>query len=154
MHSTHTAHRHSQAAHICAVHLHHAHKQHTSANRHTHMHSTHTRNKMITLKCSFLNTSEAHVHSSLLLSFYGFQNKKVYTVVNGEWLLDHGTFWSFSTNTTRGERWMKIFHLSLNRRMDKQNVVPQHNECCPDWKEGSSDRLQSGWTLKTSCSVT
>ena len=95
-----------------------------------HTHSTHMGNKMNTLKCSFLNTSEAHMHSSLLLSFDGFQNKKVYKVVNGEWLSDHGTFWSYSTNTTRGERWMKIFRVSLNRRMDKQNVVHPHNECC------------------------
>ena len=41
-------------------------------------------NKMNTLKHSFLNTSEAHMHSSLLLAFSGFQSKKVYKVVNGE----------------------------------------------------------------------
>ena len=72
-----------------------------------HAHSWHTHwdlNKMNTLKCSFLNTSEVHIHSSLLLSFDGFQNKKVYKVANGEWLLDHGTFWSYSTNIIRCER--------------------------------------------------
>ena len=150
MHSTHThiahihthsmhTHTHSHATHVSAVHLHRAHKEHVSTNRHTHTHSIHMGNKMNTLKCSFLNTSEAHMHSSLLLSFDVFQNKKVYEVVNGEWLLDHGTFWSYSTNTTRSERWMKIFRVSLNRRMDKQNVVHPHKECCPAWKEGSSD---------------
>ena len=55
---------------------HHAHKQHMSANRRAHTHSTHTGSKMNTLRRSFLNTSEAHMHSSLLLSFDGFQNKK------------------------------------------------------------------------------
>ena len=51
---------------------------------HTHTHSTHTGKKMNTLRRPFLNTSEAHMHSSLLLSFDGFQIKKVYKVVNGE----------------------------------------------------------------------
>ena len=36
------------------------------------------------LKHLFLNTGEAHIQSSLLLSFDGFQNKKVYKVGNGE----------------------------------------------------------------------
>ena len=61
-----------------------AHKQHMSTNRNTRTRSRHMGNKTNTLKCSFLNTSEAHMHSPLLLTFSSFQSKKVYKVVNGE----------------------------------------------------------------------
>ena len=39
---------------------------------------------------------------------------------------------------------MWLFHVSIDRRMDKQTMAQPHNECCSAWKEGDSD---------TGCSV-